>query len=556
MSEDLKNICFHKQRQLWFVKIQKQRHIFEAYTESKEEAIQLRDKVRKFMKEHGRPPEFDEVGHQPQKRKVEPKPKTVYIMTCVKCNRVTKSTNPITFDGFEKSGHICGRCRIGNAVKQRFEQDALEDDQSSMRNISYHKKSGSYTVRIIRSGKKFTCSAETLEEARKIKKSVLEFVKANGRVPTIQESTEMLGLKSNEDRYLNLSTGERHISADRTDDTFIVQIVKDGQKFSMRVKSLEHAKILRDEVYVYYQTHSMLPKSSDFIDRRNELDAIYFKAKNPNAVIEQKERYISSRNKNSAWFIRFIRDNKVFTAYDKDLNEAIKIRDRALQYYEKHGVIPKRSQVGAGDDVELTKVPVIVQCSSCKRKYSFSRRGVGLGRFRANQNICTQCQLFDYASNSGDVEYITQKSRSQSFTIQFTKKNQIVSISETSFTEAVKIRDNILYFYYDHDRLPSQDELESIVGRKLDIVKSKNRANKTDRSKLSDNRYISKSYQTVNSDKAFYNVTFSRNNRRFLASTGSFQEALEVRNTALDLYDETGEIPTFQEVKERIQNGK
>ena len=472
------------------------------------------------------------------------------------CFHVTESTNPITFDGFEKSGHICGRCRIGNAVKRRFKQDALEDDQSSMRNISYHKKSRSYIVRIIRSGKKFTCSAETLEEARKIKKSVLEFVKVNGRVPTIQESTEMFGLKSNEDRYLNLSTGERHISADRTDDTFIVQIVKDGQKFSMRVKSLEHAKILRDEVYVYYQTHDMLPKSSDFIDRRNELDAIYFKAKNPNAVIEQKERYISSRNKNSAWFIRFIRGNKVFTAYAKDLNEAIKIRDRALQYYEKHGVIPKRSQIGAGDDVELTKVPVIVQCSSCKRKYSFSRRGVGLERFRANHNICAQCQLFDYASKSGDVEYITQKSQSQSFTIQFTKKNQIVSISETSFAEAVKIRDNILYFYYDHDRLPSQDELESIVGRKLDIVKSKNRANKTDRSKLSDNRYISKNYQTVNSDKAFYNVTFARNNQRFLASTGSFQEALEVRNTALDLYDETGEIPTFQEVKERIQNGK
>lgn len=425
-----------------------------------------------------------------------------------------------------------------------------------MRNISYNEKSGSYTVSIFRSGKKFTCSAETLEEARKIKKTVLEFVKTNGRVPTIQESTEMFGIKSNEDRYLNLSTGERHISVDRTDDTFIVQIVKDGQKFSMRVKSLEHAKILRDEVYVYYQTHSMLPKSSDFIDRRNELDAIYFKSKNPNAVIEQKERYISSRNNKSAWFIRFIRGNKVFTAYAKDLNEAIKIRDRALSYYEEHGVIPKRSQVGAGDDVELTKVPVIVQCSSCKRKYSFSRRGVGLGRFRANHDICTQCQLFDYASKSGDVEYITQKSRSQSFTIQFTKKNQIVSISETSFTEAVKIRDNILYFYYDHDRLPSREELESLAGRKLDIVKSTNRANKTDRSKLSDDRYISKSYQTVNSDKAFYNVTFSRNNRRFLASTGSFQEALEVRNTALDLYDETGEIPTFKEVKERIQNGK
>lgn len=97
MSEDLKNICFHKQRQLWFVKIQKQHRIFEAYTESKEEAIQLRDKVRKFVKEHGRPPEFDEVGHQPQKRKVEPKPKTVYIMTCAKCNRVTKKHEPNNF---------------------------------------------------------------------------------------------------------------------------------------------------------------------------------------------------------------------------------------------------------------------------------------------------------------------------------------------------------------------------------------------------------------------------------------------------------------------------
>ena len=554
MAEDLKNICFHKQRQLWLVKMQKQRRIFEAYTESKEEAIQLRDKVRKFIKERGRLPEFDEVGHQPQKRKIEPKPKTVYIMTCAKCNRVTESTNPITFDGFERSGHICGRCRISDAVKQRFEQSALEDDQSSMSNIAYHKKSGSYTVSIIRSGKKFTCSAETLEEARKIKKSVLEFVKTNGRVPTNRESTEMLGLKSNEDRYSNLSTGERHISADRTDDTFTVQISKNGQKFSMRIKSLEHAKILRDEVYVYYQTHSMLPKSSDFLKRRNELDAIYFKSKNLEEANEQKERYISKRARCDIWFIRFIRDGRVFTANAKDLNTAIEIRDRALSYYEEHGVIPTRSQIGAGEDVELINTPAEMQCTSCKRKYTFSRRGSGLERFRANQNVCTQCQLFDYATNVEDVEFITQSSKTQKFTVQIIRDNQVVTISETSMSNAIKDRDQILDFYYENNRLPSRDEIESMIGRKLETSRIRNR--QIDRSKLKDHHYISKSYQTVNSDKAFYNVMFSRNNQRFVASTGSFEEALEVRNTALDLYDETGEIPTFQEVKDRIQNGK
>lgn len=40
----------------------------------------------------------------------------------------------------------------------------------------------------------------------------------------------------------------------------------------MRIKNLEHAKILRNEVYDYYKTHGMLPKVEEFVERRNQLN--------------------------------------------------------------------------------------------------------------------------------------------------------------------------------------------------------------------------------------------------------------------------------------------
>lgn len=429
------------------------------------------------------------------------------------------------------------------------------------KNIYFRKKSQTYVFSICRFGKTFTYSAETLDDALEIKKSVLEFIKSNNRVPTSLEGSEMfdskyrkVSRKSHKDQVINMSTGELHISADRTEDTFIVQICRDGRTFSIRVKNLEHAKILRDEVINYYQTHGVLPKSSDFIDRRNELDKKYYLSKDLSDPRAHKETYISKRSGQKPWFIRFIRKGRTFTAHAEDLQSAIEIRDKALAYYEKHRVIPKRSQVGAGTDVELIKVTATVKCLSCKRQYRLSRRGRSLDRFRSNNDICTQCQLFDYASNGGDVTNIYQRSQSQSFTVAIYRGDRIVWFTESSLKDALKVRDQILNFERENNRMPNKEELASITGRKLRTSDKTRRNARLDRSKISDRKYISESYHSVKSDKVFYNVMFTRNKRRFAASAASFEDALKLRNTALDLYDETGQIPSLNEVKERMKH--
>lgn len=76
---------------------------------------------------------------------------------------------------------------------------------------------------------------------------------------------------SGQSRFI-ASTGERNISADVDKDSYIVQVSRGGRKFAMRIKNFEHAKILRNEVYDYYRTHGMLPKTEEFVERRNQLN--------------------------------------------------------------------------------------------------------------------------------------------------------------------------------------------------------------------------------------------------------------------------------------------
>lgn len=76
MTEDLKNISFHKTSNVWIVRFVKLDEVFQTSTLALEDAIALRDKVRNFIDDHGRIPEFEEVGYTPRPRGRKPKPKT------------------------------------------------------------------------------------------------------------------------------------------------------------------------------------------------------------------------------------------------------------------------------------------------------------------------------------------------------------------------------------------------------------------------------------------------------------------------------------------------
>ena len=280
MAEDLKNICFHKTRNLWIVKFAKRNQKFEVTTLSLDEAIALRDKVKDFIDKHNRIPEFEEIDYTPRPRGRKPMPKQTYRFECSRCDRVTETQTKANYLNFLKGGNLCGKCRIDDSIARRISSDApTKMNKLGKRNIWFDDRMNRYMIGITRSGESFTCSAKSLEEAISIKKSVLGFIDSNGRVPTNAEGAEMFGYDTRESKgslephkSQVSSTGERNISAESGKDFYKVQISRAGRKFAMTIRNLEHAKILRNEVYDYYKTHGRLPKTEEFLERRNQLN--------------------------------------------------------------------------------------------------------------------------------------------------------------------------------------------------------------------------------------------------------------------------------------------
>jgi hypothetical protein len=280
MTEDRRNLSFHTTRNVWYIKFVNHHQKFEVTAATLEEAIDLRDRVRDFIATHDRIPKFEEIGYVPRPRGPKPTPKQTYRYECSRCNRVTETQSKANYTNFVNADNICGMCRISDAIARNVSSDTPNKaNKLGVRNISFDKRSNRYNVSVARHGEMFSCAAKTLEEAISIKKSVLEFIDSNGRVPTNTEGAEMFGYTarnrsdlSKSSKSHSSSTSERHIAKDRCKDVYVVQISRAGRKFSMRIKNLEHAKILRNEVYDYYRSHDMLPKTEEFLERRNRLN--------------------------------------------------------------------------------------------------------------------------------------------------------------------------------------------------------------------------------------------------------------------------------------------
>lgn len=280
MTENLENLSFHKVRKIWTIKFIKHGERFEVTVPSLEDAIDVRDRVRDFIAAHDRIPKFEEIDYVPRPRGPKPMLKQTYRYECSRCNRVIETRRKDTYSAFLKADRLCGTCRVNDAMQRRIAKDTPSNSNKlGERNIWFDDRMNRYMVGITRSGESFTCSAKSLEEAISIKKIVLEFIDSNGRVPTNAEGAEMFGYDTRESKgsleprkSQVSSTGERNISAESGKGFYKVQISRAGRKFAMTIRNLEHAKILRNEVYDYYRTHGMLPKTEEFLERRNQLN--------------------------------------------------------------------------------------------------------------------------------------------------------------------------------------------------------------------------------------------------------------------------------------------
>lgn len=288
-------------------------------------------------------------------------------------------------------------------ISEKFEFtifiDATETHRSNGRtnlhkNIVYYERSNYWQVTITRNLQTFCVKTDNLEDAIMIRNKVFKFYEDHARIPTLEE----VGYK-----HLSKSDKDYNIRYDTTDDSWTLVIKRDSRMFKIRMKSESEINETKDRVLEFYAENNTLPTLSDlnlehYYTSEARIRNVYyiklfdvwkcsigrnrqtFKAltKSCNEAIEVRDKvlefyrvngklpthdeigfvsaskskskskmhHITKSSSGNSYTVQFSRNYAKFSVIVYDLQEAMKVRDRALEFYEKHRKLPTHEDIG------------------------------------------------------------------------------------------------------------------------------------------------------------------------------------------------------------------
>ena len=217
---------------------------------------------------------------------------------------------------------------------------------------------------------------------------------------------------------------------------------------------------------------------------------------------------ITYRDDLNDYFVQIVRKGRALQLSFNSLEEAIEIRDRALQFYEKFNRFPTRKELNLKRRERRIKID--------KDHEKFISLDMTCGKRPYRVRIDKDCQIF------------TQ--------------------NLTSLEKAIKRRDEVLKFYYEHDRLPNREEQENIFGVRFK-TRSQSRSSKT---QSSNTGYRNISFNT---SLKRYNFAISRKGQIFSINVDRLEEAIAIREGILKFYDDNDRLPTKLEYRESLKKG-
>lgn len=265
-----KNIYWNDKRNAYIVYLQRYGQVFYKLSYSLEDAIELRDKVLEFFKQHKRKPSSEELGLE-RKKPVFAKPVEKRVAKpSVKCKTCTKE---IKYDRdqhrelFHDRGNLCGYCyRIHESDREVLE------NIDSMKHISFDKSTSLYVVQIKRFNQAFSHRTKTLEEAKHLRNQLIEFYMKNNRLPDSEERSLLLSINSrvrlefaSESRS---NTNEKYISL-KEDGYYSITISRNCRFYRSATKTLERAIELRDNALEYFDRFGILPTAKQLTEYIN-----------------------------------------------------------------------------------------------------------------------------------------------------------------------------------------------------------------------------------------------------------------------------------------------
>lgn len=248
------------------------------------------------------------------------------------------------------------------------------------------------------------------------------------------------------------------------------------------------------------------------------------------------------------------RKRKKFYRTTKTLESAIEAKRLALEFYEKHGRLPKnykelnlpRVESSYEFFIRLEDLPITQRCARCKRSVTYASMS-SYKIFAESGDLCHYCRkdLADLEKFQAlsDEERSTKhilKHSDSSYRIDLFKRGQNLRFNQRSLEEAIVARDKILRFYDENFRLPHREELTSKLNIKL----------------MTDDRDSSMKYILFRKDRKRYEVSISRNYQKIRKSFESLEDAKVFRDRLVEFVEENKRIPTKTEVKDLVSKVK
>lgn len=146
------------------------------------------------------------------------------------------------------------------------------------------------------------------------------------------------------------------------------------------------------------------------------------------------------REQNQHWLVKIRRRGNTFTANARTIEDAVKIRDRAIKYFDEHNEFPARQQIQANYKSRNTNDKIEYYCMNCRKTYLFKESGATAKRFMNSRHVCVKCQYDRYASKDVDISGIHYNSQDQSFKVDLVCKDGIERVNASSMKAARRIK--------------------------------------------------------------------------------------------------------------------
>lgn len=253
------------------------------------------------------------------------------------------------------------------------------------------------------------------------------------------------------------------------------------------------------------------------------------------------ERNIIVSKRVKPYRVFIIRDHQKFTKYVDTVEEGVKIRDRALDYYQRNGHLPKDiSELLPSKKTKVNKhFDRHAQCSRCKAELEFTNKE-SFRKFEKSDKLCKDCIKDDRRKTSDltddQMKYISWHKTSNLYMVSIKRRGRKILIYQPTIEDAKIAREKIESFYDQNLRLPTREEAIEDLG--IEVLRTGRD------SELKNIAVIKNGFRYV--------AHLTRDGIRHSKTFVDLESAKLYRDYLIELDKEYNRFPTAEESKEKV----